>query len=437
MKVNRWLSSAMLLATVLYAVTGCSKGEETSSVSTVPTTEEAPPSSSEPVTLIMYQVGSGIEDNEFKEIIADPVKKKYPNITVELQRLQQGTTLESAVAAQQYPDLIFAGILDVNRLKDLGLVTDLNPYIKKYKYDLSQLQTSTTDMVAKYSDKGEMLAMPFTLGFPIMYYNKDIFDKLAVPYPKDGMSWEETIALAKRVTVNDNGTQYQGFDNGVAFARLSLSMLQDKYDAKREKAQLTTPGWARVLNYFKEWRSIPGNSEPGTLKMFQEGKLAMKADYNGALAQFEDMAKKGDPLNWDMVTQPTFSDQPYVVDTPLQILLMSGTSKHKDEVFKVFEVVTGKESQLNLSKNARPSVLKDAEVQKVFGQNFQSLKGKNIAAPFKYKYSPINVASRYDDIINKYINSASTQVVKGVDVNTALREAEEAANKEIQSMLVK
>jgi multiple sugar transport system substrate-binding protein len=386
----------------------------------------------EPVTLIMYQVGSGIEDSEFNEIIANPVKQKYPNITVELQRIPQGETLESMVGAKQYPDFVFAGILDVNRLKDLGLITDLNPFIKKYNYDVKKLQPDTTAMVAKYAtDKGEMFAMPFTLGYPIMYYNKDIFDKFAVPYPTDGMSWEDAIALTKRVTREADGVQYQGMDVGTAFARASLSMLQEKYDAKREKALLTTPSWVRTMSYFKEWRSIPGNEKPGTIKMFQDGQLAMKIDFNGALAQFEDMAKSGNTLNWDMVTQPTFKEQPLVVDTPLQILLMAGTSKHQDEVFKVFDVVTQMESQQILSKNARPAVLTDKSLEKIYGENFISLKGKNIAAPFKYKHMPINVATSYDAIVNKYINDAANKVVKGTDINTALREAEEAANKEI------
>jgi multiple sugar transport system substrate-binding protein len=276
-----------------------------------------------------------------------------------------------------------------------------------------------------------MYAMPLSLGFPIMYYNKDIFDKFAVPYPKDGMSWEDVIELAKRVTRQSDGIQYMGFDGG-GFARLSLSMLQEKYDAKREKALLTTPGWVRVLDYYKQWRSIPGNNVTGNMNLFaKEKRLAMFATFNGALSQLEDLYRQGDPLNWDMVTQPTFKEQPYVVDTPLQILMMAATSKHPDDVFRVMEVVTSKENQLHMSQNARPPVLKDIEVQNVFGQNYGSLKGKNVAAPFKYKHMPINVAANYDAIVNKHINNAAAQVLKGVDINTALREAEEAANKEI------
>ncbi|MCC2685065.1 MAG: extracellular solute-binding protein family 1 [Paenibacillaceae bacterium] len=415
------------------ALAGCGSSSDNSSEGADNGTgkTEKPP---EPVTLIMYQIGSGIEDNEFNEIIANPVKQKYPYITVELQRIPQGETLESMVGAKQFPDLVFAGILDINRLKDLGLITDLNPFIKKYKYDVKKLQPDTTAMVAKYAtDKGEMYAMPFTLGYPIMYYNRDLFDKFAVSYPKDGMSWEDAIALARRVTRQSDGVQYQGMDVGVAFARPSLSMLQEKYDAKREKALLTTPSWVRVMGYYKEWRTISGNEKPGTIKMFQDGQLAMKIDFNGALAQFEDMAKQGKALNWDMVTQPTFKEQPLVVDTPLQILLMAGTSKHQDEVFKVFEVVTEMESQQILSKNARPPVLTDKSLEKIYGENFVSLKGKNIAAPFKYKHMPINVSTQYDAIVNKYINQASANVLKGTDINTALREAEEAANKEIAS----
>jgi multiple sugar transport system substrate-binding protein len=162
--MNNWTKMPMAVLAGCVVLAGCSQGDGTSG-------PDGGSDKSESVTLVMYQVGSGIEDNEFQEIIAGPVKKKYPHITVKLYRFAQGETLESLVGAQQFPDLVFAGILDVSRLKQLGLIADLNPFIRKFKYDVSQLKTAATDMVAKYGDKGEMYAMPLSLGFPIMYYN--------------------------------------------------------------------------------------------------------------------------------------------------------------------------------------------------------------------------------------------------------------------------
>jgi hypothetical protein len=132
-----------------------------------------------------------------------------------------------------------------------------------------------------------------------------------------------------------------------------------------------------------------------------------------------------------MTTQPTFKEKPYVIDTPLLLLEMSATSKHQDDVFKVMEVATGKDIQLLMSQNAMPPAINDVEVQKGFGQKYESLKGKNVASAFKYKYAPINYAGPQDEIIRKQIDKAATDVLAGVDINTALRNAEDAANKAI------
>lgn len=56
------------------------------------------------------------------------------------------------------------------------------------------------------------------MNIPALFYNKDIFDKFGVAYPKNGMIYEETLDLdlARRVTRSDGGVQYLGFYTGGA-----------------------------------------------------------------------------------------------------------------------------------------------------------------------------------------------------------------------------
>jgi multiple sugar transport system substrate-binding protein len=60
--------------------------------------------------------------------------------------------------------------------------------------------------VAKhYSPKEKIFALPMTLGYYVMYYNNNIFDKFGVSYPKDGMTWDDVAALAKKVSHLESG----------------------------------------------------------------------------------------------------------------------------------------------------------------------------------------------------------------------------------------
>jgi multiple sugar transport system substrate-binding protein len=410
------------------ALTGCSGGKSE---------QTAPSAKAEldqtPVTLTMMTLGSGISDEEFKTMIADPVKAKYPFITVEYRKYQQGENFEGMITAGFIPDLIYSGILDVPVLQNKNMQLDLNPLIKKYDVNLSDFESSTIDMIKRYGDKGQMYSMPFSLGFPIVLYNKDIFDRFGITYPKDGMTWQETIELARKVTKTVDGTSYKGFGM-MAAARLSLTMLQEKYEASG-KAKLTTDDWKQAMDIYRQLRTIPGNEGNPTEKMFRENKnVAMMATFNGGLGLLEDSFKAGDVFNWDMVTFPSMPGKPLEVDTPLQIMSISAQSKYPDQAFQVLKAITSKENQLAMSKAARPAVLKDDAIKKAFGQDYASLKGKNIAAPFKYKHQPINRGSVYDSLVNPEINKAADEMVKGEkDVNTALREAEERANKAIAS----
>ncbi|MFC4306302.1 extracellular solute-binding protein [Cohnella boryungensis] len=39
-----------------------------------------------------------------------------------------------------------------------------------------------------------------------LYYNKDLFDRAGVAYPRDGMNWEEVLQLAQRFNQAQSGS---------------------------------------------------------------------------------------------------------------------------------------------------------------------------------------------------------------------------------------
>jgi maltose-binding protein MalE len=57
-------------------------------------------------------------------------------------------------------------------------------------------------IVQAYSTKGEFLTMPYTVESAVMYYNKDLFDKFGATYPKDGLTWNETMDLARKLSIS-------------------------------------------------------------------------------------------------------------------------------------------------------------------------------------------------------------------------------------------
>jgi hypothetical protein len=67
--------------------------------------EETYKASTDPVTISILPLVS-VTDEEFQHWFADPIKAKYPYITMKLVRLQKGETLESLVTAGTVPDVL-------------------------------------------------------------------------------------------------------------------------------------------------------------------------------------------------------------------------------------------------------------------------------------------------------------------------------------------
>ena len=90
-----------------------------------------------------------------------------------------------------------------------------------------------------------------------MYYNKDLFDRFGVPYPKDGMTWDEVYALAQKVTRTEGGVAYKGFafQDFYLFTanQLSLSFV----DGKTEKSVVNSDGWKKL-----SWRWVLNKCRP-------------------------------------------------------------------------------------------------------------------------------------------------------------------------------
>lgn len=75
--------------------------------------------------------------------------------------------------------------------------------------------------------------LPLFRNIQATFYNKGIFDKFGVPYPKDGMTYDEAIELAKKVTRSVDGVQYYGLFPGnpaIQLGQLSQTFLDGKTD---------------------------------------------------------------------------------------------------------------------------------------------------------------------------------------------------------------
>jgi multiple sugar transport system substrate-binding protein len=386
--------------------------------------------STDPVTL---NILASTTELDFDKMLIEPVKRKYPFITLNIIQKGKGNSIQELIASGQVPDLITDWTGGVSNKKQFDLFFDLTPLIKSHNLDLGRFQANTLDAIRAVADNNELYGLPFNSQLFLLLYNKDIFDKFGVPYPKDGMTWNETVELAKRLTRQDGGTQYRGLDpDGVE--RVALSLSQNIVDGKTDQPKVNNDQWKRVFELGKRMFSIPGNGM--TKSPFNDfavdRRLAMLATYN-RFAQFKEPSETG--LNWDVAQYPSFEGKPntYGLSNPW-MMLITKTSEHKDQAMQVLEVLTSDEVQLvNAREAAKLSPLKNPEMQKQFGADVPYLKGKHLEGIFKSQPAP---APAYSDFYSKgrsiVVKEFKEYLAGKKDVNTALRDAEESINQVIR-----
>lgn len=404
---------------------GC--GPTTSQESTDSKNAEVKDSSvdvSKPVTIKVFR-GADMSDELFQMLVVEPMAQKYPNLTIEL----QNGKLEDLITAGDPPDVLTYVLNTMPTLKNLDLIEDMTPLLKKHNYDLGRFDPVYLDAVRVNSSKGELYAIPYFAQNNALFYNKDLFDKFGIPYPKDGMTWDDATELGKIMTRMDNGQQYQGL-NIEKITRISFpwspTLIEKDKTTQRDRANVNNDTWKEIFNLGYRVQSIPGNFPN---KSFYKGEVAMYATVGDAFQNIK-KAVEEQVFRVGVAQYPSYKELPNkygMVDE--HVVLVTKTSRNKDAAMKVIEVLTSDEVQMKASKHyARLSPLKDPELQKQFGAEY--LKDVNVQSLFKSRPAPGIAFHQYYADARKLLDAEYAEVISGQkDVNTALRILDEKINK--------
>ncbi|RKN84985.1 ABC transporter substrate-binding protein [Paenibacillus ginsengarvi] len=425
MKMNRLFAAGM--ATVMTAAAlGCSsQGGEGAKASATPGTVKAnePAKPLEPVTLKVLAPDSYLPAGDFQALITDPVKKKYPHLTVE----KVTGNLADFVASRQQLDFWVSYNGELSNHLDEGIYTDINPLAKKFNFDLSKFDQGALDVIRQYSANGELIALPYAENVIGLYYNKDIFDKFGVPYPKDGMTWDEAIELSRKLSRQDGGVNYYGLQS------TELSLIAQKslpyIDYKTNNVLVNSEPYKKAFELGQTLFSVPNNPYLGSYqtmydRFMKDKTVAMLAPQGNLFSQLKDIPN----LNWDIVQKPYYKDNPNISGWyNIHLMIPTKMSKYPDDQMRVLEVLFSDEVQTVMAKKtARKSTLKDPKYIQMFGEEMPELKGKNITGMFKGKSGPAPGLSRHYSKATTLMEAEFTKVAKNEkDVNTALRDLED------------
>lgn len=416
-----------LVSTSFLLITGCSGGKVEEPV------KSQPPKELDPVTIRFHQLGTYFTDQDFQDLIVNPVKKKYPHITVVMDQGYEDLPVLLTKGEAASLDFLVTYNGKLPDYKDIGVFEDITPLANKHKFDLNKFDPGALDAIKVYSDKKELYALPYAVNINALYYNKDIFNTFGVAYPKDGMTWEEAIDVAKKVTRVEAGTQYRGIEVDDV-VRLMFPLSLQVVETKTDKVLVNSEPYKRVLETGLQMHSITGNEyKAGTVFdwFLKDRTLAMFGTVN-LISRLKDVPD----LNWDVAQYPSFKERPNTFGMyDLHLVIPMQMSKNKDDQMRVMEVLFSDEVQtFMVGQTGRVATLKDPKYNQLFGSGIPALKEKSISSIFKSKYAPAPEFSiYYTKAMTEFRKEYVDVITNKKDVNTGLRDSEESIKKAIEA----
>lgn len=82
-----------------------------------------------------------------------------------------------------------------------GIAWDVTDKLTECKFDIQSQVWSCSYPTFMFEERA--YGFPANVAADALWYNKEIFDKAKLPYPKGPMTWQEFIALAQKMTIRD------------------------------------------------------------------------------------------------------------------------------------------------------------------------------------------------------------------------------------------
>jgi multiple sugar transport system substrate-binding protein len=395
----------------------------------------------EPMTISVFGYRGAYSEEDFAKYFVDPVKKKFPYISVDYIKSPQTKMIQEMLTAGDFPDLVIAGGRSAYDLVEPGVAIDLRDLAKKNNLDLSVYDPEALNVAKLPGTKGEMYSLPMWSNFYVTFYNKDIFDHFAVPYPKDNMTWDEMTALAVKLTRLDNGIQYKGMWPGNTNL-LAKSFGIGYFEPNSNKVNVTSDSWGKLFDMGNRIYTIegnqPGNANLGKLddNFIKDKNLALLPAFGSLLITLAN-PEQNNGLNWDMVSYPSFSDSRGIgAEADAQVLIVSTTSKHPDDAFQVAKyMTTDPTQQLELARRAATLPVIDLkQTKEVFGEYFPLLKNKNTKAIFSVKNREPHPFNKDENTVRTIVDQTFAKwLATSEDRVTVLRRIEEQATKAVEA----
>ncbi|MEH7107430.1 ABC transporter substrate-binding protein [Bacillus sp. JJ1764] len=281
---------------------------------------------------------------------------------------------------------------------------------------------------------GKTYGMPAGFTTRVVYYNKDLFDKANIPYPKDGWTWDEFKQIAKKLS--DPAKKQYGFGvvpepdtydlQGLVWSNGGSFISKD---GKKIKDVMNSPETVQAVSVLSELLKhksavlVGGKNQQSGDDIFKAGKIAMWESGIWPLQGFKE-AK----INFGTVEVPSFEGKPSKGVIAASAISIAKDSKNKNLAYKFVKFYSSPEAikMRTADLPVRISVVKEMNMEQ-----------DPMISPF-YKMlerstdTPAFLLNKNWKDINRNLSSAINAIMLGQDAKTLLNQAVKDSEKYVK-----
>jgi raffinose/stachyose/melibiose transport system substrate-binding protein len=301
--MNKWFKSVSAITVIALALAGCGTAKTDTSAGG----NTAKGSSDEKVTLTLWHnwTGQDGKSTAMRQVL-DTFKASHPNVTLEDEGLPSAglkTRVRTAAAANEMPDLtvMWPDAMTKEFVKG-GVLQPIDEFLNsKPEWKNNFIENAFSG----YTVDNKIYSVPMNLApSSFIYYNKAIFDKYHVAFPK---TWDELLAAIAIFNKNDIIPIAMGNKANWVVQSTLFSAIADRVTgpewfqkaAMQEGAKFTDPQFVQALTMLKQlgdakafqsgYNSIDENQ---MMQLYYQGKSAMFIDGGWSVANIVKNASK-------------------------------------------------------------------------------------------------------------------------------------------------
>lgn len=310
-------------------------------------------------TIRIMMWGNGPSEVSGDRQIIEEFEKQNPGIKVEIVVAPYDNIMQKFVtmsAGNNQPDLVWIQDTFLADFAEKGLLLDLDNFFKEKGMNKEDWLPGA---IQRGSWNGKLYALPRDLITINIAYNKDMFDKAGVPYPKDNWTWNDFLDAAKKLTIRDaKGRTTQFGMTSYSWQEAIVENGGALFSQDGSKVLMDSPNTIEALQWVADLTNVhhvaPTTAESqGLGDLFLAGKAAMTFSGPWNWKAYTEEAK----FKFDVAEVPAgrAGNKSQLLGLPIAI---GSQTKHPEEAWKLLEYLThggGQDIQSNIV-GAYPSV---------------------------------------------------------------------------------